>query len=497
MYRFISSCMLLATLTLAPCAAWADQSVGSSGQTQSPSRLPPPSEKEISASRKLIREVYPSDLAHQTVSERRLLAEKMLDAALETRDNPTDRYVMLQEAMNLAADAGDAEIINKSADALQAGYLCDADAQRADALARCNAVSPSPALAGQVATAEIAAADQAASNDDFNAATKFEEKALAAARTLGDRTFLTAVQSHIAAIRQARAQFMQMSSAFARLKSDPNDPASNLAVGKYLCFTKRQWSAGLPRLAGSSDPALKQLSQSEIAAAADPSAETDLAERWWNVAEQNPELPQEAIKAHAANLYRQALPALSGLAKAVAQKRIDDAARHEAPGVAMLQPPIIETKPKPPPSRELLSELIGGTRQNNGTLKITRESRASTTEKFKPPVAFHIIAWTDSTNIRISYAARQIIFDWELNPDELRVDGGPANGRHKKGAGFIEPATWADIELVVLPDSMTISVNGQQRYQVNADFSDVNQSFGIFTMGNAVVQVKSVTVRPP
>ena len=77
------------------------------------------------------------------------------------------------------------------------------------------------------------------------------------------------------------------------------------------------------------------------------------------------------------------------------------------------------------------------------------------------------------------------------------MDGGPANGRHKRGAGFIEPATWADIDLVVLTDSMTISANGQQRYQVDADFSDVNQSFGIFTMGNAVVQVKSVTVRPP
>src|SRR5580658_10087818 len=45
---------------------------------------------------------------------------------------------------------------------------------------------------------------------------------------------------------------------------------------------------------------------------------------------------------------------------------------------------------------------------------------------FRPPVEITIVAKTDSTNLRIGYAADQVIFNWEENLDQLRVNGGPA-----------------------------------------------------------------------
>lgn len=489
--------LLLLIVVVLPAGSALGATSSEAGPQTRDSRIAAPSESAIAASRKLIREVYPEDLSRQTPPEKRALAGKMLDAALQTTDNPADRYVMLQEAMELAAGAGDAQIINKAADALAAGYLCNAAAQRAEALAKCYAVAPSPAIAAQVAAAEIAAAEQSADNDDFDAASKYSEKGIAAARTSEDRALIAWVQSRAAALRETRAQFGQVRSAFAKLKSDPNDPASNLAVGQYLCFNRGNWKEGLPHLARGSDAALKQLAETEMTAAADSAAQADLAERWWNLAEQDPKLPAKAIRAHAAELYRKALRDLAGLAKAVAQKRIDQVASEQTPGATMPQLPAIANKSNPPGSRELLGDMIGGVRQADGILVLSQVPRATTKEKFRPPVAFHIVAQTDSTNVRLVYAARQIIFDWEVRPSELRVDGGPANGQHKKGAGLIEPGTWADIDLIVLPDSMTIAVNGQERYHVSADFSDVNQPFGIFTTDNATVQVKSLTVRTP
>jgi hypothetical protein len=44
---------------------------------------------------------------------------------------------------------------------------------------------------------------------------------------------------------------------------------------------------------------------------------------------------------------------------------------------------------------------------------------------------------------------------------------------------------------------MIISVNGQQRYRTSADFSQIDQTLGIFTAAGATVQVKSVTVQKP
>jgi hypothetical protein len=463
--------------------------------TQSSGPLPVPSQAEQAAALKRIREVYPSNLSRQTASERTLLASKLLNAALETRDDPAGRYVMLQEAMKIAAAAGDTGIVGKAADALQAGYAGDAEAQRADALARCYAVAPSPAVAGQVAAADVAAAEEAAANDEYESASRYIEKALSAARIVGDRTFLASVQARATAIRDQREEFNQVRSAFSKLKSDPQDPAANLAVGQYLCFKKDKWESGLADLAKGSDPALKQLAQNEMGASGDPNVRGDLAEQWWNLADQNSRLPRKAIQAHAAELYRQAMRGLGGLAKAVAKKRIDEVASQQPPATASLNPPAIT--PPPPPVRDLLGTLIGGTPLPDGTIEITSRSRARTPQTFKPPVAFRLVARTDSTNIRIKYAATQIIFDWEVNPDQLRVDGGPANGRHKNGAGYIKPGDWATIDLLVLPDSLSITVNGQERYRTSADFSEIDQPFGLFTIGNAVLQIKSLLVRTP
>ncbi len=47
------------------------------------------------------------------------------------------------------------------------------------------------------------------------------------------------------------------------LEKNPTDPAANLAVGKYRCFTKNQWNKGIPMLALGDDPALKDLALKE------------------------------------------------------------------------------------------------------------------------------------------------------------------------------------------------------------------------------------------
>ena len=61
----------------------------------------------------------------------------------------------------------------------------------------------------------------------------------------------------------------------------------------------------------------------------------------------------------------------------------------------------------------------------------------STKATFQPPVEITIEAKTDSTDLRIGYAADQVIFNWRDMKNQLRVDGGPANGKHKSGAGLI------------------------------------------------------------
>jgi len=56
-------------------------------------------------------------------------------------------------------------------------------------------------------------------------------------------------------------------------------------------------------------------------------------------------------------------------------------------------------------------------------------------------VAFRVLAQTDSTNIRLAYACDDIIFNWENNANELRINGGPGGGKHKPGPGAVPTKT--------------------------------------------------------
>lgn len=81
---------------------------------------------------------------------------------------------------------------------------------------------------------------------------------------------------------------------------------------------------------------------------------------------------------------------------------------------------------------------------SRGGIVLKGSDRLTTPDAFRPPVEITIVARTDSTNLRIAYAADQIIFNWENNEDQLRVDGGPANGHHTDGAGRIPAGKYAD-----------------------------------------------------
>jgi hypothetical protein len=114
---------------------------------------------------------------------------------------------------------------------------------------------------------------------------------------------------------------------------------------------------------------------------------------------------------------------------------------------------------------------------------------------FKPPVEITLVAKTDSNNIRMGYAANQIIFNWELNPQQLRVDGGPADKKHKAGAGSIPVNEYVTIKWLVTPQKQSIFVNGELRFEHEGDYSDIDNPVKVFTH-KARITVKSLEVKP-
>lgn len=120
--------------------------------------------------------------------------------------------------------------------------------------------------------------------------------------------------------------------------------------------------------------------------------------------------------------------------------------------------------------------------------------RLSTTMSYRPPVEIIIVARTDSTNLRLAYAADQVIFNWEGNGNELRVDGGPAGGRHKPGAGAIPKNKDVTIRWVVTPKMQSIYVDGAVRFTHVGDYSQIDRPVWIFPYQSKIT-VTSITVK--
>ena len=141
-----------------------------------------------------------------------------------------------------------------------------------------------------------------------------------------------------------------------------------------------------------------------------------------------------------------------------------------------------------------LAALLGLTGCSKPTV-LTGDARLTTSQRYRPPVEITIVAKTDSTDLRMSYAADQVIFNWADDKTQLRVDGGPADGQHQAGEGYIPPGKYVTIRWKVTPTQQSIYVDGELRFVHSGDYSQINNYVSVFPAVGSVVTVKSVTVK--
>jgi len=78
----------------------------------------------------------------------------------------------------------------------------------------------------------------------------------------------------------------------------------------------------------------------------------------------------------------------------------------------------------------------------------------------------------------------------------MRIDGGPANGRHRAGAVAIPVNEWTTIQFEVLKDRMRVRVNGTIVQVWRANFGKMTFPLTIFPAEGSTVKVKSIGIFP-
>jgi hypothetical protein len=114
-------------------------------------------------------------------------------------------------------------------------------------------------------------------------------------------------------------------------------------------------------------------------------------------------------------------------------------------------------------------------------------NRLMSTQVFRPPIVIRTRAKTDALNLRLYCGAGEVIFNWERNPQELRVHD-PLSGQQTPvpGKGLLSPNEWHALIWEIQNTGMRLFVDGQLRFQNRRDYHTLEASAGIGPSGSMV-----------
>jgi formylglycine-generating enzyme required for sulfatase activity len=165
----------------------------------------------------------------------------------------------------------------------------------------------------------------ALSVDEYDVALSAAKLASTEAGRLRDKDLVKQARAVLQETQQREKAFVLVREAKQTLIAQPDDPAANLAYGKFLCFAKGDWHRGLPHLARSQDAALVKLAARDFEESTKPDEQLAVADAWWEAADAEPMAARKNVLLHAAMWYYRASFNLAGTQKTLAEKRIKQA----------------------------------------------------------------------------------------------------------------------------------------------------------------------------
>jgi hypothetical protein len=286
-----------------------------------PAPIPDPArQREVE---KAIKDVFKTEYAKKAPPDVQAFARKLLQQALETQDDPAARFVLLRESRDLATQCGDLETALAAISATGQWFQFDAVGAKTAALTKAAASLRGPEGALMLTKAYLQIVEEATAAAQYDAAAAAGVKAEASAKTINDPSLLAKVQ----AVSRDAAQIQKESNAVKvhrkTLEDKPDDPAANLAMGRFLCLAAGDWEQGLPMLSKGSDADLKALALRDLARPSEGPELAALGDAWWTLSEkESGAAGKKRLRARAWTWYKLALPSTTGLAKVKIEARL-------------------------------------------------------------------------------------------------------------------------------------------------------------------------------
>ncbi len=195
-------------------------------------RLDPPNREQQTAVLRLVKEAFSSEYAKaKKPVDKTELARKLLARAGDAAD-AAERYVLLDQAKDMAAQGGDAGLFCQALDTIANDYAVD---PLSLATAGLELIPRGPAATSQADLAEGLAAicEHCAARGDLDAAIKLAGHATTAARKAKNLELAKTLTRQQSDWKEEARSADNLRADQATLDKDPDDPTANLSVGKH------------------------------------------------------------------------------------------------------------------------------------------------------------------------------------------------------------------------------------------------------------------------
>jgi hypothetical protein len=358
---------------------------------------------------KQLKDLFKDDYAKKAPADQAALARKLLAKGLETNDDPTSKCVLLKEARDLAAGAGDAETALAAADELGRAFAVDGPALKLAVVTKMSATRDVE-TARLLARACIGLVTEAVRADGYDTATAAVAKAEGLARAAQDATLS-------ARLADLKKEVGSLKDEHGRVKPLIGKPGSGdaEAIGRYLCFVKGDWDAGFPHLVAGAKGPLKAVVDKDVLNPAEADKQVEAAEGWAELAQRERSGWRRArMQMRARHWLEQARPTATGVLKLKIEKRLGELEDVEPGTVNLLQ--MVDPK----------LDAIGGTwTLEGGALVSGKEEWARIQLPYTPPEEYDLTAVVERKEgmdtVGFGLAQGRTVFS-------LWVDGFPAKG---------------------------------------------------------------------
>ncbi|MCX7420398.1 MAG: hypothetical protein NT013_12805 [Planctomycetia bacterium] len=279
-------------------------------------KVPVPSDEQRDESEKLIKDLFKQDFAKALrLADKADLAAKLFEQAKTTNDDPAGKYVLLQEASDLAVIAGEFDLTEKIVSELTTQFEVDAIDAKSKRYKQLSATVKSGAPQEQLAEAYLKLAEECATASRFDTAIESTKTAVLLAGKAKNLTLRESAKAKTDEYSLKKKSGDGSEPYRAALSKNPDDPVANERLGKHLCFVKDDWPAGLPHLAKSENLPLKFAAELELTNPEENAKMIELGDSWWELAKDFTETDKTAANRRSQFWYLKAINELKGLDK--------------------------------------------------------------------------------------------------------------------------------------------------------------------------------------